>query len=150
VLPDGPLECIRRKKGHHGHEDGSTTFKRQDLLKGFEPDASFYTNHPDAIRSKNKIDLRVDPPPDLVVEIEFTNPLIRKLSIFAAAGVPEVWVYRNDRVEILGLESNNYQKRTESLSLPGITDATLTEFVRSSRTMKSPAWIKSIRDWAAR
>ena len=128
---------------------GSTTFKRQDLLKGFEPDASFYTHHADAIRSKDKIDLKVDPPPDVVVEIEVTHRM-KKLSIFAAAGVPEVWVYRNDQIEILGLESNRYHKRTESLSLPGVADNTLTEFLRSSRTMKSPAWIRSIRDWVAR
>jgi Uma2 family endonuclease len=97
---------------------GSTTFKRKDLLKGFEPDASFYTHRADTIRNKRKIDLKVDPPPDVVVEIEVSHAVLRKLSIFAAAGVPEVWLYRNDGIEILGLESGNYQKRTESLSLP--------------------------------
>jgi Uma2 family endonuclease len=62
---------------------GSTTFRRQDLLKGFEPDASFYIKHAEAVRSQEKIDLSVCPPPDLVIEIEITNSVMEKLSIFS-------------------------------------------------------------------
>src|SRR5688572_27856434 len=64
---------------------GSTTFRRQDLLKGFEPDASFYIQYAEMIRSKTNSDLGADPPPDLVIEIEITHPAIEKLSIFGAA-----------------------------------------------------------------
>ena len=126
---------------------GSTTFRRSDLLKGFEPDSSFYIRNTDAIRNPDKIDLSVDPPPDLVIEVEVTNPAIPKLPIFAAAGVPEVWLYRNDRIEILALNAGTYHKKNETSFLPGVTDSILTEFVQSSRTMKSTAWIQSVRAW---
>jgi Uma2 family endonuclease len=126
---------------------GSTTFRRSDLLKGFEPDTSFYIRNADAIRNPDKIDLSVDPPPDLVIEVEVTNPAIPKLPIFAAAGVPEVWLYRDDRIEILALDSGTYHKKNETSFLPGVTDSTLTKFVQSSRTMKSTAWIRSVRAW---
>ena len=129
---------------------GSTTFRRKDLRKGFEPDASFYIRNAQAVRKRPQIDLRRDPPPDVVVEIEITNPAINKLSIFAAAAVPEVWLYRDDRVEILALESKTYQKKMESSFLPGVTDEVLTSFVRSSRTMTSVEWIKAVRTWAKR
>ena len=129
---------------------GSTTFRRKDLRKGFEPDASFYIRNAQAVRKRPQIDLRRDPPPDVVVEIEITSPAINKLSIFAAAAVPEVWLYRDDRVEILALESKTYQKKMESSFLPGVTDPVLTNFVRSSRTMKSVEWIKTVRAWALR
>lgn len=89
----------------------------------------------------------VDPPPDLVIEIEITNPVMEKLSIFSAAGVPEVWLYREDHIEILGLESSTYRRKTGSSFLPGVTDSVLSEFVRSSKEMKSTAWIKSVRAW---
>jgi Uma2 family endonuclease len=128
---------------------GSTTFRREDLLKGFEPDGSFYIRDAEALRTKDRIDLSVEPPPDLVIEIEITNPVLEKLSIFAAAGVPELWCYRSDHIEILGLEANTYHKKTESSFLPGVTDRVLTEFVRSSKTMKSGTWIKSVRAWVA-
>jgi len=129
---------------------GSTTFRRKDLRKGFEPDASFYIRNAQAVRKRPQIDLRRDPPPDVVVEIEITNPAINKLSIFAAAAVPEVWLYRDDRVEILALESKTYQKKMESSFLPGVTDEVLTSFVRSIRTMTSVEWIKAVRTWAKR
>ena len=129
---------------------GSTTFRRKDLRKGFEPDASFYIRNAQPIRNQPRIDLRRDPPPDVVVEIQVTNPAIDKLSIFAAAGVPEVWLYRDAQVEILGLESKTYQRKPESSFLPGVTDPVLTNFVRSSRTMKSVEWIKTVRAWAIR
>ena len=90
-----------------------------------------------------------DPPPDLVVEIQITNPVIDKLSIFAAAKVPEVWIYRDDQIQILGLQSTAYQKRAGSSFLPGVTDRVLTDFVRSSRTTKSVDWIKSVRKWVS-
>ena len=129
---------------------GSTTFRRKDLRKGFEPDASFYIRNAQAVRKRPQIDLRRDPPPDVVVEIEITSPAINKLSIFAAAAVPEVWLYGGDRVEILALESKTYQKKMESSFLPGVTDEVLTSFVRSSRTMTSVEWIKAVRTWAKR
>ena len=126
---------------------GSTTFRRKDLLKGFEPDASFYTRNAEVIRNRKRIDLRRDPPPDVIIEVQITNPVMDKLSIFAAAGVREVWVYRNDQIEILGLEPSGYQRRTESAVLRGVTDRVLTDFVRSSKTMKSVDWVKTVRTW---
>jgi Putative restriction endonuclease len=45
---------------------GSTTFRRADLARGFEPDSCFYIQHEADISGKSTIDLTVDPPPDLV------------------------------------------------------------------------------------
>ncbi len=39
---------------------GSTTLKREDLERGFEPDACFYVQNEERIRSKPRIDLDVD------------------------------------------------------------------------------------------
>lgn len=100
------------------------------------------------MRAKDKIDLNVDPPPDLVIEVAATNPVMDKLSLYSAAGVPEVWLYADDHIEILGLDSKTYRQKAESSFLPGVTGSILKEFVLSSREMKSPGWIKSVRDWA--
>ena len=69
----------------------STTFKRKDLQKAFEADESYYIEHAEQIRPKEELDLTIDPPPDLVIEVEITSSAIRKLKLFAAMGVPEVW-----------------------------------------------------------
>jgi Uma2 family endonuclease len=62
---------------------GSTTFKRDDLVKGFEPDSCFYIQSASLIRGKEEIDLSIDPPPDLVIEIEISHSSLDKLSIYA-------------------------------------------------------------------
>lgn len=46
---------------------GSTTFKK-DQAQGLEPDQCFYIQHEAAIRGKRRIDLTIDPPPDLAIE----------------------------------------------------------------------------------
>ena len=69
----------------------STTFKRKDLQKAFEADESYYIEHAEQILPKEEVDLLIDPPPDLVIEVEITSSAIQKLKLFAAMGVPEVW-----------------------------------------------------------
>lgn len=127
---------------------GSTTFRRKDLRKGFEPDACFYIRDVERIRTRDEIDLSVDPPPDLVVEIVVTNRVIDKLPLFASLAIPEVWRYQANELQILVLESNAYSSRGTSSILPGVGSRALTEFVQSSRAMARPLWIQSVRDWA--
>ena len=73
---------------------GSTTFTREDLDKGFEPDSCFYIQNEARVRGKEEIDLAVDPPPDLVIEIDITSPSLNKFPIYARIGVPEVMALR--------------------------------------------------------
>ena len=82
---------------------GSTTFRRADLSKGFEPDTCFYIQNVERVRGKDEIDLTVDPPPDLVIEIDITSPSLNKFPIFAAMGIPEVWRYDGKTVTIFTL-----------------------------------------------
>lgn len=127
---------------------GSTTFRRRDLRKGFEPDACFYVRDVERIRTRDEIDLRVDPPPDLVVEVVVTNRVVNKLPLFAALGIPEVWRYQAEELHILALESKAYSSKETSSILPGVGSLALTELVRSSREMARPLWIQIVRDWA--
>jgi len=69
---------------------GSTTFKREDVTRGFEPDASFYIQHAADVRGNTEIDLHSDPPPDLVIEIDITHPSLDKLPLYAALAILEV------------------------------------------------------------
>ena len=52
---------------------GSTTFRREDLERGFEPNSCFYIQNEERVRGKDRIDLTVDPPPDLVVALRSTS-----------------------------------------------------------------------------
>ena len=127
---------------------GSTTFRREDLERGFEPDSCFYVQNEEQVRGKDRIDLAVDPPPDLVIEIDITSPSFSKLPIYAQIGVPEVWRYDGERMTILVLEGSDYAERTESIVLPPVTSNFLTDFVEKSKSMKRTAWLEEVREWS--
>jgi Uma2 family endonuclease len=137
---------------------GSTTFNREDLARGFEPDASFYFSENAArVRGKRRISLGVgDPPPDLVVEVDITSPSTSKLPIYARLGVTEVWRHDGERLAILGLlrqdtgEKQYYAEIPESafLAPARVPGESLTRFVEEGLTSGRPAWARRVREWA--
>src|SRR5262249_1068369 len=127
---------------------GSTTFKREDLERGFEPDACFYVQNVDRIRGQQDIDLTLDPAPDLVVEIDITNPSLEKLPIFARLGIPEVWRYQRGTLTDLVVDHGGYREQETSLAFPLLTRTILNDFLAQSHTSRRPVWLRSIRAWA--
>jgi Uma2 family endonuclease len=127
---------------------GSTTYRRGDFGRGFEPDASFYIKNEERIRGKPRIDLYVDPPPDLVIEIDITSPSLDKFPIYARLGVQEVWRYDGARATIFVLEDGEYVEAVESVALPPLTSDVITHFVRESVSVGSTVWLRTVRKWA--
>lgn len=126
---------------------GSTTFRREDLERGFEPDSCFYIENEESIRGKSRIDLTVDPPPDLVIEIDLTSLSMNKLPIYARIGVPEVWRYDGRRFVILKLEGDGYVEANESIVLPPATAAALSDLVEKGKTTQRTDWLRAVREW---
>ncbi|HXV61025.1 MAG TPA: Uma2 family endonuclease [Vicinamibacteria bacterium] len=129
---------------------GSTTLKRRDLERGFEPDTCFYVANAPSIRGKKKLDLPDDPPPDLVIEIDITSSSLDKMGIYAAMRVPEVWRYDGKTVRIFGLRGETYDDRSTSGFLPGVTFTDLTRFVEKAQTTPRSVWLRQVRDWVER
>jgi Uma2 family endonuclease len=127
---------------------GSTTYKRKDLSRGFEPDSCFYFQNEAKMRGKRRIDLAIDPPPDLVIEIDISHPTIKKLPIFASFGIPEVWRFDGKTLEIFRLEGGEYVTSHNSLVLALVSAETITRFVDESANSGRLEWIKKVRDWA--
>ena len=97
----------------------STTFRRSDLQRGFEADESYYIEHAVDIRGKEEVDLAIDPPPDLVIEIEITRSSVNKQVLFASMGIAEVWRYDGRMLWLGGLNGEVYTELSESRVLPG-------------------------------
>ena len=70
---------------------GSTTFKQENMDSGIEPDQCFYIQNQAQMRGKRRIDLTLDPPPDLAIEVDVTSKT--QLNAYVALGVPELWRY---------------------------------------------------------
>jgi Uma2 family endonuclease len=127
---------------------GSTTFTRDDLARGFEPDTCFYIQNAARVRGKEEINLEVDPPPDLVVEIDITHPSLDKLPIYAAVGVLEVWRYDGQQLTIFTLEGEAYHTHEKSVALPGLTSQVLSQFIAESKTLERLEWLRRVQEWA--
>ncbi|MGH9398351.1 MAG: Uma2 family endonuclease [Terriglobia bacterium] len=119
---------------------GSTTFRRAATKRGFEPDSSFYVTHARQVRGKERIDLAVDPPPDIVVEVAVTHPSLSKFPICAELGVPEIWSYDGSLLRIYGLSGSGYIEMPSSGVLPRLDAKELSEFLELGRTMDSVTW----------
>jgi Uma2 family endonuclease len=126
---------------------GSTTFQREDLARGVEPDACFYIQNEPLVRGKKRLDLAVDPPPDLLIEIDVTHPSLNKLPIYAAIGAPEVWRYNGDSLTIFVLKQGKHRTQTTSAAFPGITTKMLTQFMLESQAMPRTTWLRRLRQW---
>lgn len=129
---------------------GSTTFKREDLARGFEPDTCFYIAHEKLMRGKKRVDLAIDPPPDLVIEIDITSPSLDKFAIFAQLGIPEIWRYDGDVMEIFRLVNSAYVKDDASAALSFATADALAGFLKESLHLSHLEWLRRVREWARR
>ena len=84
---------------------GSTTFRRNVLAKGLEPDECYYIANEAAVRNKDEIDLKKDPPPDLAIEIELTHRSVNRERIYAGLGVPGLWRFDGERADRLAADA---------------------------------------------
>ena len=119
---------------HHNIDvssSASTTFKRSDLERGFEADESYYIRNEEVVRDKREIDLPIDPPPDLVIEIEMSRSAINKLALFASIGIPEVWRYNGTQLWIGTLAGGEYEQISQSVELRGFPIEAAVEILHS-------------------
>jgi Uma2 family endonuclease len=119
---------------------GSTTFKLARKKQGLEPDSCFYVTHIREVRGKERIDMEVDPPPDLVVEVAVTRPSVSKFPLCAALAIPEIWTYDGNRLAMYGLRGTEYVEIASSRVLPGLNAKQLGEFMELGKTLDSLAW----------
>jgi len=127
---------------------GSTTFDREDLERGFEPDACFYVRNAERIRGRPRIDLSLDPPPDLVIEVDITSPSLDKFSIYAQTCIPEIWRHDGERLAIFELRGKEYVEIAESSTLPPLTSEALSRFIEESSSLDIVTWMRRVREWS--
>ena len=95
------------------------------------------------------VDLIVEPPPDLVIEVDVTNESLGKFAIHATFGVPEIWRYDASRRQMMmyRLEGSSYVQRPTSAAFPQLTAELLATFVDQSRTAGQKAALTALRRW---
>jgi len=125
---------------------GSTTFKNEEMDKGIEPDNCFYIQNEAAVRGKNRLDLTVDPPPDLALEIDVTSRT--HPSIYEALGVLELWRFDNGKLQINVLEEGKYIKCEHSQNFPHFPlIEMIPQYLSQCRTIGRNKTMRAFRAW---
>ena len=126
---------------------GSSTMRRQSKMKGAEPDACFYVQHAELVGKKTRFDFEVDPPPDIVVEIDLHHDSISKFPIYAGLGVPEFWRFDGDSMTIYHLREGEYAASEASEALPLLTGRVLSEFLARTRGEDQHEILLAFDEW---
>lgn len=126
---------------------GSTTFNRADLARGLEPDECYYLENEPLVRDKDEIDLDVDPPPDLAVEIDISRSSLNRMAIYAALRVSEIWRFDGQQLRVYHLVDGSYVEADHSRHFPFLPLAEMQVFLLRRNNMDETSLIRSFRQW---
>jgi Uma2 family endonuclease len=125
---------------------GSTTLKNERMTQAVEPDACFYIQNQAAVIGKHRLDMSVDPPPDLAIEIDLTSRT--QLENYQILGVPELWRYARRGLQINVLQAGRYVESDLSPTFPGIPIVELVNrYVQQSQISGRTQAIQAFRSW---
>ena len=127
---------------------GSTTLTGDSVERGLQPDEAYYIAHEAQVRFKKDYDPSVDPPPDLVIEVDVTSSSLDRLPTFAAVGVPEIWRHDDNKVIFYQLQNcREYIEIERSVAFPFLTREVLTHFLDQYGTLDENSLVRSFMDW---
>jgi Uma2 family endonuclease len=127
---------------------GSFTHKREDLLKGIEPDECYWIQNEPAVRGRKEIDLSVDPPPDLAVEVDISRSWLDRIAIFAALRIPEVWCFDGRLLRIHLLQSNGeYGESSTGAAFPFLPMAEFARFLQFEEGTDELTQMQAFVNW---
>jgi Uma2 family endonuclease len=125
---------------------GSTTFDKENMDAGVEPDDCFYIENEAKVRGLNRIDLEKDPPPDLAIEIDITSRT--QFNNYEALKVPELWRWDGHKLDINVLIDGKYVKSENSRIFPNIPIIeVIPKYLSISKTNGRNAAMKAFRAW---
>jgi len=129
---------------------GSTTFRRRAKRGGVEGDQTYYLANLDRIRGKKKISLKVDPPPDLAIEVVTSHEADDAVEVYRRFRVPEVWICDENQLTILVLQQNGrYVPAERGHAFSFLTASETHSWVSRSQDGSDAAWIIELRRWIA-
>ncbi len=109
------IKALLRDRGKDWQSFHPITLRRGKQA-GLEPDACFYIDNYQAILGKGKLDMSIDPPPDLAIEIDVTS--FTRIEDYIPLAIPEVWIYKKGELNIYSFEDNNYLATDQSNIFP--------------------------------
>lgn len=143
------IEHMTLTLGIHIEGSGSATYRRKLLDRGLEPDGTYFIANEPAMRGKFDWNPDVDPPPDLAIEVDLRRLSLRRMRIYAALGVPELWTYHGSamRFHVLG-SKRQYQEVDRSVSFPFLAPSDIDRFLNRLSHEPTDEIIVAFAKWA--
>jgi Uma2 family endonuclease len=140
------IETLTLELGIEICSGGQTTFRREDLERGLEPDQCYWIAHFDAMAGKDQWSPDVDPPPDLALEIDVMSSSVDREGIYASLGVPELWRFDGRKLRAFQLKRKRYQPVDFSRAFPFLRVTDVLPFITENETGET-AMIRSFVNW---
>ncbi len=142
------LEALAEEMGIAIAGFGSMTCRRRRNRRGLEPDECYWIANEPAVRGRDNINLRVDPPPDLALEVNWTRSSLDRMAIYARLGVAEVWRLEADGLHFHVLQTDGtYALAVRSLSFPIVAPADILGFLALHGTTDEGSIVRQFRVW---
>jgi Uma2 family endonuclease len=146
------VQTLARKLKIPWQDAGQATYRSAEKDVGIEGDKTFYFNdHAVRMRGSVDIDLTVQPPPDLAIEVVVAHPADTAMRSWGRLGVPELWIHSPKR-ETFGIwlrdNEENYAEAPRSLAFPGLTSTELLDQMRKANEMDPSTWLDELEIWA--
>ena len=126
----------------------STTWRKKVVDGGLEADNCFYLASLAQVGGKKDIDLNIDPPPDLAIEIEISRSALNRLRVYAGLGVPEVWRFDGERLVVHVLQSDGaYKTVPASPSVPAVRPDEVVRWIHECADGDQIEWDRRLRAW---
>lgn len=143
------IEVLVEARGGDFLSIGEATLNSRLASRGIEADECFYFDHIAEQNQEKEYDLAIDPPPDLAIEVDFSNSSVDKDGIYAALRVPELWRYEEGIVTFYRLVGDAYEEITHSEQFPNLSADVLPQFFEIGQTRGTIAMKRAFANWLA-
>lgn len=125
---------------------GSTTWNREDLGKGIEPDSCFFIQNAHLVQGLNP-EIRPDLSPDLAIEVDIASASDKKLVIYQALRVPELWVYSKGKIRILDLRDTQIRDVENSIAFSTVSAERLQAWINLRESGTDLMVVRAVRQF---
>ncbi len=116
---------------------GSMTVSSPLVRQSVQPDQGYYVTHEPQVSGKPAFDPLVDPPPDLIIEVDVTNSSVPRIPAFAALAIPELWHYDGKQLRFYRLNAaKSYDDVPASGEFPWLSPQDVMNFLDRHTTVK--------------
>jgi Uma2 family endonuclease len=108
---------------------GTMTVTSGRTLRGLQADEAYYIANEASVRGSSVFRPDIDPPPDLAIEVDVTNQSRKKLNVYAALRIREVWLHDGHKLHFLALTRGKYKPTKRSIAFPWLEAGDIQKFL---------------------